>query len=577
MNVMRPRTFPLLLCLLLACSKAPPVNPVISLNQARKGGRIAEGLKFALATEGPASTRAAQKMYELGGNIVDAAVAASFSISVERPQSSGLGGGGFLLLYLAKTRQTVAVDFREKAPHRAFEGMFQSSDGKVVDGLSEDGALASGVPGLVAGLVEVHSNLGSLPLTTVMQPAIDLAENGFAVYPGLAKAIDEQSEVLKRFAGSKALLFHADGKPLAAGEILRQPDLARSLREIAQKGREGFYKGWVAQALIATQARYGGLIIQHDLDDYNVKYRTPLRGTYNGYQVLTMPPPSSGGVHVLEIMNILEQDHLKNFGPLSPHTIHLTASAMQAAFADRATHLGDPDFVGVPTGGLTSKKYAGEIRKMIAMDRARPSKEVRAGKPLPYESSETTHLSLMDSQGNALATTQTVNGYFGSGVLVESAGFFLNNEMDDFVAKPGAPNIYGLVGGKANSVEPEKRPLSSMSPTIVLKGGRAAYAVGAPGGPRIITCVTLTLLNLLEHQLPIELAVMAPRYHDQWLPDELKTEVNGFSEKTIAELRKDGHNVVPKEINCRVQAVGWERNRFVAVSDPRYDGLAVAQ
>jgi gamma-glutamyltranspeptidase / glutathione hydrolase len=566
---------PFLVLFLFACAPALRQGKLIVPSQ--RSEREAIGKKYAISTQGNAATQAAEKMFSLGGNAVDAVVAASFVISVERPQSTGLGGGGFLLFYQAHDQTTHAYDFRETAPRRATERMFLNAKSEVIPDLSTEGILSSAVPGLVAGLIEVHDKFGKLTRRQVLAPAIEIAEKGFAIYPTLGKNLSEEKELLARSRSAKKIFFNPDDTPLREGQILKQPDLAKTLRAIELAGRFGFYRGWVARALIDEHRRNKGLMTYADLERYSVKIRTPLRGNFKEFEIVSMPPPSSGGVHILEILNILERDDLKTLGSQSPQSIHLTASAMQRAFADRATYLGDPDFVKVPFAGLTSKKYAETIRKQIPIDRAVPSESVAAGDPSIYESNETTHISIIDAEGNVVSTTQTINGHFGSGIVAEGTGVLLNNEMDDFATKPGASNLYGAIGGAPNSIVPGKRPLSSMSPTIVLKNGTPVLALGSPNGTKIISCLTLTLLNYLEYGLPLYDSIATLRYHHQWKPDELLVENPSFEKSTARALEKMGHHIVVKDIGCRVQAVSREGELLHAVADPRYEGLAVAQ
>ncbi len=535
----------------------------------------AYGRHFMVASQGKLTSQTARKIFEQGGNLVDAAVAASFVLSVERPQSTGLGGGGFMLFHNAESKKTYALDFREMAPAAATQTMFQSPEGKVLSKKSQIGPYAVAVPGLVAGLLEIHQRFGKLPLSKIMQPAIEVAQKGFTIYPHLSQAILETQKDFKNFSATQKLLLHQDGTPRKTGELLRQPALAKTLGEIAKKGARGFYEGWVAKALVDEQKKLGGLLTLQDLQNYKVKWREPVMGRYHGYEVASMPPPSSGGIHVLEILNILEDKNLRFLGSASPQAIHFTAAAMQQAFADRAKYLGDPDFVDVPTQKLISKRYARSISQRIFENTAHPSAEVRAGKLLFPESTETSHLSLMDGQGNAISTTQTINGWFGSGVLVSKAGFFLNNEMDDFSAKPGAPNMFGVLGGSANSISPKKRPLSSMSPTLVFQNSTPILALGSPSGPRIITCVVHSFLNYVEYEMPLFQAISAMRYHHQWYPDEIRVESPSFTPEVRQRLKQMGYKIHKKDYGCRVQAVAKEQQILHGVSDPRGEGLAL--
>ncbi len=537
----------------------------------------AHSKQYMVASQGEATSLAAREMFELGGNIIDAAVAASFTIAVERPQSTGIGGGGFMLIHWADTGNVLALDFREKAPIKAKETMFQDPKGEVIPNLSSQGILASAVPGMVAGTLTIHDKYGKLSRQQILAPAIRLAEEGVRVYPHLAKAIDVNKELLKKFPASKALFLKPDGEPYQEGELLKQKDLAKTLRTIAEQGKDGFYKGWVAQAILDQQKTLGGLITAQDLDNYEVKFREPVKSTYKGYDIYSMPPPSSGGIHVIEILNILENDNLGQFRPYEAQNIHRTAAAMQLAFADRAKYLGDVDFVNVPISGLIDKSYAKTLRKTIVAHQAKGEKEVKTTDPFKYESKETTHFTIADAQGNVVSSTQTINGWLGSGVVVPQAGFVMNNQMDDFSARPGVPNKLGVIGGKENAIAPQKRPLSSMSPTIVTKAGKPVLALGSPSGPQIITCVTLTVLNYIEYKIPLYESVSALRYHHQWLPNELIVEDPGLPKETTTELEKMGYNVSRKGIGCKVQAVAFEGDQLHGVSDPREEGLAIGE
>lgn len=539
--------------------------------------QVARGTRAIISTQGVAATDAARQMLERGGSVIDAAVAASFAISVERPHSTGIGGGGFLLFREARTGRSFAVDFRERAPRAAREKMFIDSApgpsrGEVIPKLSLDGALASGVPGLVAGLLEIHRKWGRLPLATVMAPAIRLARQGLVVYPALAQALEDRKSVLSKYPATRAIFLKPDGSPYITGERLIQKDLAQTLERIAREGSRAFYRGRISQAIVAESRRLGGILSERDLREYPVKWRAPVRGSFKGFEILSMPPPSSGGTHVIEVLNILEKDDLKSKGVLSTQSIHLVASALQLAFADRAKYMGDPDFVPVPTSRLLSKDHAARLRAFIDPKKARPSAQI----PSQHESNETTHFSILDAEGNAVSSTQTINGWMGSGVVVPGTGILLNNEMDDFSAKPGAANLFGAVGGSANAIAPGKTPLSSMSPTIVLKDGRPMLVVGAPGGTRIISCVVQSILNYLEFGLPLGEAITIPRFHHQWLPDQLSIDAPGPAPEVQAELTRMGHalKVGPDAVHCRVMAVAREGDSLVGASDPRDAGTA---
>jgi gamma-glutamyltranspeptidase/glutathione hydrolase len=539
----------------------------------------AYGKKYAVATQGIYATKAAKEIFEKGGNAIDAAVAASFVLSVERPHSTGLGGGGFMLFREGKTKKTYAIDFRERAPLKSSENMFVGPDGKVVPNLSINGILASAVPGMVAGLLEIHQKFGHLPLSTILNPAILLSKNGFPIYPSLAKALLQKEVVLSHDPEARKIFLDDKFKALPEAHILIQKDLSHTLELIAKFGKKGFYEGAVAQEYIAFFKKENGLLTKADLDAYQVKWRTPLYGDYKGFEIYSMPPPSSGGVHVIQFLNMLENDNLEKSGILSTRAIHLAASALQAAFADRATYLGDPDFTKVPVKTLISKEYAQLRRNEFLNDRARPSSAVRAGNISEVEHTETTHLSILDDEGNAVATTQTINGFMGASVVVPHTGIVLNNEMDDFSALAGVPNLFGAIGGKANAIAPRKTPLSSMSPTIVLKDGSPVLSLGAPGGTRIISCVAQTILNFIEFKMPLFESVASVRYHHQWTPDVLDIDPPGPNKGVLLELQKMGYNIQLKAVPCNVMAVSKELNLetpYHAVADPRDIGTSTA-
>ena len=538
-----------------------------------KSEHEAKGKKYMIASQGRFSTAAGKKMFELGGNAIDAAVAISFSISVERPQSTGLGGGGFMLIKTPEMKEPIAMDFREKAPQKAYSKMYLNKKGEVIKNKSLNGIFAVGTPGLVAGVIAAHKRFGKLPLSIVLEPAITLASKGFKVYPELDKALKAKDKVLRKFPSTKKI-FYKNNKVLKLGELLIQKDLSKTLMEISKKGIDGFYKGWVAKRIVKTNKLYGGLMTAIDLRKYNVKYRETIKGKYKDNVIYSMAPPSSGGVHVVQILNTVENDNLGELGPHHSKTIHLVSSAMQQAFADRARYLGDSDFVHVPIDKLISKKYALSIRESIHQD-AKKLKSVKAG--VFKEHDETTHFSVADNKGNVVVSTQTINGWFGSGLVAAGTGIVLNNEMDDFATKVGASNLFGAIGGKNNLVAPMKRPLSSMSPTIVLKNGKLVLALGTPSGTRILTCVTSVILNYIEHELPLYDAVAAVRYHHQWSPDEIRVDEPGFSKSLVKELVGKGYKINKKNLGCKIQAISYENGFLHGVSDPRGQGMSYGE
>lgn len=455
-----------------------------------------------------------------GGNAVDAAVATAFALAVVLPSAGNLGGGGFMLVYLAEEGKTIALDYREMAPRAAAETMFLDAEGNVDREMVGLSRASSGVPGTVAGLWQAHQAYGKLPWRDVMAPAIRLAREGFPITLNLVNNLNAVKARLMRFPGGQKF-FKPDGAPFAPGETFRQPELARTLALIAEQGPDVFYKGEIADLIVAEMARGNGLITREDLAAYRVVARAPVTGSYRGYQVVSMPPPSSGGVHVIQMLNILENFDLAAMGAGSAAAFSKMAEAMKFAFADRSRHLGDPDFYEVPVAWLASKVYAAEIAERIAARPVTPSSGIAPGLEPAPDGPDTTHISVVDADGNAVSNTFTLNYSFGSGIVVEGAGFLLNNEMDDFSAKPGAPNAYGMLGDEANAIAPGKRPLSSMTPVIVLKDGRLAYVLGSPGGSLIITAVLQAIVNLVEFKMPLGDAILFDRVHHQWQPDVL--------------------------------------------------------
>jgi gamma-glutamyltranspeptidase/glutathione hydrolase len=480
-----------------------------------------------------------------GGNAVDAAVAVGLALAVTWPAAGNLGGGGFMVIRLANGRAT-AIDYREVAPAAAHRSMYLDEAGKPVPGASLVGYRAAGVPGTVAGLSLALEKYGTMKWRDVVEPARRLAADGFPVTPALARDL-RRSRLLDQFPESRRI-FLRDRRPYEAGEILRQPDLAQTLQRIGEKGAREFYQGRTAALVAADMEANGGLITLRDLKRYRAVERRPLRGAYRGVQLVTMPPPSSGGVALLEILHLLERQDLRSLGPASPQKHHLVIEAMRRAFADRAEFMGDPDFVRVPVAGLISPRYADEVRKSIDPARATPSAQVGHGRPWPYESAETTHYSIVDAAGNAVANTYTLNGAYGCGATVRGAGFLLNNEMDDFAARPGSPNGYGLVQGEANAIAPRKRPLSSMAPTILLRSGRLYGALGSPGGPTIISTLLQVILNLVDHDMDLQSALDAPRIHHQWLPDVVEFEPGGLGPAVMEDLKARGHRLAGRPL-----------------------------
>lgn len=527
-----------------------------------------------VATEQALATQVGLDILKQGGNAVDAAVAVGFALAVVLPNAGNIGGGGFMVVYDAKTKQSVALDFREVAPLKATKDMYLDQDGNVVDGKSLFTHFAVGVPGTVAGMEHALKNWGSMSLSQVIAPAIELADKGFVVSATLGETLSAEKDNLAKWQDSKAIFFKGD-EPLGLGDLLVQKDLAKSLQLIAEQGGKAFYEGEIAQKIVAEMEKHGGLITLDDMKNYQAIERKPIEGEYRGYKIVTMPPPSSGGIHLVQILNILERYPLQEFGQNSAKAIRHYAEAMKLAYADRSEYLGDPDFVQIPINGLTSKKYADELATTITAETIRPSSEIKPGKPHPYESDQTTHYSIMDKDGNAVAVTYTLNLNFGSGIVAEGTGILLNNEMDDFSAKPGVPNAFGLIGGDANAVAAKKRPLSSMTPTIVMKDDKPWLVTGSPGGARIITTVLQSIVNTIDYGMNPAEAIMVPRVHHQWLPDEIRIE-EGISPDTIHLLQQDGYNVIPKATMGRVQIIQAREDGFYGASDPRNpDGLTL--
>lgn len=527
-----------------------------------------------VATEHELASQAGLAILQQGGNAIDAAAAVGFALAVVLPNAGNIGGGGFMLYHDAASQEQVALDFREVAPAGAHRDVYLDENGEVIDGKSLFTHYAVGVPGTVAGLEKALKQWGTMSLAQVMQPAIDLAENGFVVSETLAKVLARSANNMGQWPATTAI-FWRDGAPLQAGDVLVQKDLAHSLRLIAKQGSYAFYQGEIAQRIAKEMQAYPGAITMEDLANYQAIERQPTRGSYRGYDIATMPPPSSGGPHLVQILNIAERWPLGEWGHNSAQSVHHMTEAMKLAYADRAEYLGDPDFVEVPVSGLVSKHYADNLAQRIHGDQATPSAKIKPGNPLPYESDQTTHYSIMDKNGNAVAVTYTLNTNFGSGIVAEGTGILLNNEMDDFSAKPGVANAYGLVGGEANAVEAGKRPLSSMTPTIVLKDNQPFLVTGSPGGARIITTVLQTVMNAIDYNMNPAESAAALRVHHQWTPDELRVE-QGFNADTRRLLEQKGHDVQVKASMGRTQTIQSDGQTLWGASDPRNpDGLTV--
>jgi gamma-glutamyltranspeptidase/glutathione hydrolase len=526
-------------------------------------------------------TEAGISILAKGGNAVDAAVATTFAISVVEPFSAGIGGGGFLLMYSQKTGEIKALDFRERAPLKASRNMYLDAQGKVRPHASTNGYLAVATPGTVAGMYELHHRYGKLPWREVLKPAIALAQNGYIIsaqgYPRLLYLAENRQQALLNNSAARDIFLH-NGQFYQPGERLVQKDLAKTLTAIAQNP-QSFYTGSIAKAITSDMAKRGGLITLADLKAYKPIWRTPVCGNFHQAKICSMPPPSSGGVLLLEMLNIIGDADLQTWGWHNPNALHLIVEAMKIAYADRAQYLGDPDFVKVPVQQLISPAYAKKRRQEINLDVARPAKEIKPGlgtQSQNRESPETTHLTIVDAQRNAVSLTFTINLGFGAAVVTPGTGILLNDEMDDFAAAPQVPNAFGLVGNEANSIAPGKTPLSSMTPTIVTENGHLRLATGAPGGSTIITQVLQVILNVLVYNMDVGAAVSAPRIHHQWLPDELRVENWGLDILTLQELRRRGHHIqeTPPWGNANAIAV-TPNNILEGAADPRGEGTAM--
>jgi gamma-glutamyltranspeptidase/glutathione hydrolase len=491
---------------------------------------------------------------------------------VTHPQAGNIGGGGFMLVHLAAGNKTIAIDYRETAPAAMTREVFLDEKGEADPKKSRDSALGVGVPGTVAGLALAHERYGSgrFTLAQLIAPAIKLARDGFTVEDDLADSLPRAQPRLARWPASAKIFLKGDA-PLARGDRLVQGELAASLETIALGGPSAFYEGPLAGKIVSAIQQSGGLMTLDDLKNYRAIERPVVRGSYRGYDIASMPPPSSGGIHLVQILNILEGFPLRDLGPESAATLHLMIEAMKPAYADRAEFLGDPAFVKVPLAGLISKRYAAEQRKAIDPERARPADTIKPGTPAAYESDNTTHFSVVDRDGNAVANTYTLNFSYGLGLVADGTGILLNNELDDFAAKAGAPNAYGLVGGDANAPGPGKRPLSSMAPTIVFRDGRVVLVTGTPGGSRIITTVLQVVLNVVDHQMNIAEAVAAPRIHHQWLPDRVFAE-RGLSPDTVRLLEAKGHKVVTTATSGSANSILVTPDGLAGAADMRQRG-----
>lgn len=533
------------------------------------------GKKGMVASHNILSSQITAEIMEKGGNAIDAGAALGFALAVTLPRAGNVGGGGFMLVHVAKENKTIAVDFRETAPAAAFKDMFFDENGEVpaMDPSYRFSHKSSAVPGSVAGLAHIVEKYGTLTLAEVLEPAIKLARDGIIFTYDLAADLS-RSERLKNNPAALKKFYKPDGSNYEVGELFKQPDLAWTLSEIAKNGVDAFYKGSVAKKIVADMEAHNGIITMDDLASYKVIEREPVRGTFKGYDIAAIPAPSSGGTHVIQMLNILENFPLKEMGPGSADALHITAEAMKLAYADRSKYLGDPDFVHVPTSALVNKDYAKSLAAKISMDRATSSEEIAPGNLSIYESDETTHYSVVDSEGNMVGNTYTLMFSFGSGVVIEGTGILMNNNMGNFTLRPDIPDAFGLLGSENNMINAFRRPVSSMSPVLVSKDGNPYFMTGSPGGSKIISANMQMVLNVLEYGMNIGDAAVAPRIHHQWYPEELLLE-SGISPDTIKLLRKKGHKINftrNSSVMGSLQTVMSKDGQFYGYSDPRRPG-----
>ncbi|RRT87878.1 gamma-glutamyltransferase [Empedobacter falsenii] len=527
----------------------------------------------AVVTAHPEASKVGVEILKKGGNAIDASIAVQFALAVVYPNAGNIGGGGFLV-YRDSKGKTDALDYREKAPLKASEDMYWDKNGNAITDLSLYGQFAAGVPGTVDGMVKAHEKYGKLNWKELVQPAINLAQKGFKITKQQASELtNKHNDFVKYNSKTNALTSKSSWKE---GDLLIQKDLAKTLKLIQKKGRAGFYEGKTADLIVREMKRGNGIISHEDLKEYQSVWRTPVSGNYKGFKVISMPPPSSGGIALVSLFQSIEDYPINKWGFQADSTIQVMVEAERRVYADRAEHLGDPDFIKVPQKQLLDKSYNVNRMKDFSFDKATPSSAIKAGEIIGKESMETTHYVIVDKDGNAASVTTTLNNSYGSLVVVEGAGFLLNDEMDDFSVKPGTPNLYGLVGGKANAIEPSKRMLSSMTPSILEKDGKLFMVVGTPGGSTIITSVFQAILNVVDFGMTMQEAVAAPRFHHQWLPDQIDYEPNAISENVRESLKQKGYTLKERKPYGRVEGILVNTNgTYQAGADPRGDDKAV--
>lgn len=564
----------LTIALFFSVSSFAQENPSTPLFEYSAINHPVMGKNGMVASHNALSSEIAAEILAKGGNAIDAGAALGFALAVTLPRAGNIGGGGFMLVHVAELNKTIAIDFRETAPAAASRDMFFDEDGNVVaDQTYRFSHKSSAIPGSVAGLAHIVEKYGTMTLAEVLEPAIRLARDGIKVTYDLAEDLS-RSQRLRNNPASLKKFYKADSSNYEVGEIFKQPDLAWTLSQIAEHGVDAFYKGSIAKKIVADMEAHNGLITLEDLANYAVVEREPVRGTFRGYDIAAIPAPSSGGTHVIQMLNILENFPLAEMGPESASALHVTAEAMKFAYADRSKYLGDPDFVEIPTAAMVDKDYATSLAERISLDKAIPSTEIAPGNLAIYESDETTHYSVMDSEGNMVGNTYTLMYSFGSGVVIEGTGILMNNNMGNFILRPDIPDAFGLMGSENNIISPNRRPVSSMSPVFVSKDGKPYFITGTPGGSKIISANMQMVLNVLEYGMNIADASVAPRIHHQWQPDVLQIE-SGISPDTVSLLIEKGHNINFSQRSAgmgSLQTVMWKDDLFYGYSDPRRPG-----